>query len=154
MGLRTSMARIGAVGVMAAALGAVSCDERLSDVTGPSPDLAPRFASIQKEIFETTDQAGRNACVNCHTTAGGRNPPMGLNLTSGFSYEALVNVPSREKPALMRVAPGDPENSYLIHKMEGRSGIVGLKMPFNGPPFLTDGQIMVVKRWIEIGAPR
>jgi hypothetical protein len=54
----------------------------------------------------------------------------------------------------MRVKPGDPENSYLIHKMEGRSGIVGMKMPFNGPPFLTEGQILVVKRWIEIGAPR
>jgi hypothetical protein len=54
----------------------------------------------------------------------------------------------------MRVKPGDPGNSYLIHKMEGRSGIVGMKMPFNGPPFLTEGQILVVKRWIEIGAPR
>jgi hypothetical protein len=54
----------------------------------------------------------------------------------------------------MRVKPGDPENSYLIHKMEGRPGISGRRMPWVGPPFLTDGQILVVKRWIEIGAPR
>jgi hypothetical protein len=78
---------------------------------------------------------------------------MGLNLT-GDSDAALVNVPSRERPELMRVKPGDPENSYLIHKMEGRAGIVGGRMPFTGPPFLTEGQILVVKRWIEIGAPR
>ena len=153
MNLRTSMARTGAIGVLLAALGAAGCDEKLRDVTGPSPDLVPTFASIQREIFEVTDLAGRNACVSCHTNAGGRIPPQGLNLT-GDSYSSLVNVPSRGKPQLMRVAPGDPENSYLIHKMEGRSGIVGLKMPFNGPPFLTAGQIQVVKRWIEIGAPR
>jgi hypothetical protein len=54
----------------------------------------------------------------------------------------------------MIVAPGDPERSYLIHKLEGRPGIVGLQMPRNGPPYLTAGQIQVIKRWIEIGAPR
>jgi hypothetical protein len=152
MQLRASMARVGAVGVVIAALGAASCDESLREVTGPSPDLVPTLASIQKEIFETTDLAGRNSCVSCHTNVG-RFPPMGLNL-AGDSYAALVNVPSRERPALMLVEPGDPENSYLIHKIEGRSGIVGTKMPFNGPPFLTPGQILVVKRWIELGAPR
>jgi hypothetical protein len=78
---------------------------------------------------------------------------MGLNLT-GDSHAALVNVPSRERPELMRVKPGDPENSYLIHKMEGRPSIIGLRMPFSGPPHLIEGQILVVKRWIEIGAPR
>lgn len=153
MNLRTTMAPVRAVGVVAVALLAASCDESLRDVAGPSPDLAPTYASIQRDIFELTDQAGRNACVNCHTNAGGRVPPQGLNLT-GDSYAALVNVPSRGRPDLMRVKPGDPENSYLIHKMEGRSGIVGLKMPFNGPPFLTSGQIQIIKRWIEIGAPR
>jgi hypothetical protein len=54
---------------------------------------------------------------------------------------------------MVRVLPGDPENSYLIHKVEGRPGIVGLRMPRSGPPYLTDGQILVIKRWIEIGAP-
>jgi hypothetical protein len=27
-------------------------------------------------------------------------------------------------------------------------------MPFSGAPFLTDGQILILKRWIAIGAPR
>ena len=49
--------------------------------------------------------------------------------------------------------PGDPDASYLIHKLEGASDITGLRMPRNGPPFLTAGQILVIRRWIEVGAP-
>ena len=75
-----------------------------------------------------------------------------MNLTEGNSYASLVGVASIEKPALQRVVPGDPENSYIIHKLEGRAGIAGARMPFNGTP-LTDGQILVIKRWIELGAP-
>ncbi len=59
---------------------------------------------------------------------------------------------SRGKVGAIRVIPGDPENSYLIHKLEGRPGIVGVRMPLIGPPYLTDGQILVIKRWIELGA--
>jgi hypothetical protein len=50
------------------------------------------------------------------------------------------------------VIPGDPENSYLIHKLEGRPGIVGTQMP-RGDVRLSAGQILVIKRWIERGAP-
>ena len=152
MNLRTWTLFTGAIGVLSLTL-SVGCDEKLSDLTGPSPELVPTFASIQREIFEKTDLAGRNSCLSCHTTVG-RNPPQGLSLLGDAAYAGLVNVASRQRPGLMRVAPGDPENSYLIHKLEGRSGIVGGRMPFNGPPFMTAGQILVVKRWIEIGAPQ
>jgi hypothetical protein len=54
----------------------------------------------------------------------------------------------------MRVDPGNPDRSYMVHKIEGRAGIVGRRMPFNGPPYLTDGQILIMRRWIERGAPR
>jgi len=151
--VRTAMASLlRAIGVLATALILASCDEPLRDLAGPSPDLEPTIDSIQRNIFQLTDEAGRNACVNCHTSVG-RVPPMGLDLTAD-AHAALVNVPSRERPELMRVKPGDPENSYLIHKMEGRASIVGSRMPFNGPPYLTEGQIAIVKRWIETGAPR
>ena len=134
------------------AVGLSGCDEKLSDVTGPTPNLQPTFSSIQHDIFEASDSSGRTICVQCHTNAGGRIPTGGLNLTAGVSYSNLVNVASREKPGVLRVSPGDPDNSYLIHKIEGRSGIVGVRMPFTGPPYLTDGQILVIKRWIELGA--
>jgi hypothetical protein len=138
--------------IVACALAAGACDERLRDVTGPSPDLVPTFTSIQAEIFESTDLAGRVACVNCHT---GRIPNIALNFSPGQDvYAQLVGVPSRQRPQMMLVAPGDPENSYLVHKLEGRPGIIGLRMPRSGAPFLTEGQMLVIKRWIEIGAPR
>lgn len=140
------------VGVMVCAVLAGACDERLKDVTGPSPNLQPTFASIQKEIFETTDLAGRTSCVSCHTNQG-RNPSGGLNLF-GASYDALVNVASRGRPDLKLVVPGDPDGSYLIHKLEGKSGIVGVRMPRAGPPYLTGGQMLVIRRWIALGARR
>jgi len=139
--------------LLLAGLTAMACDESLSKLAGPTPSLEPTFASVQKEIFETTDAAGRVACVNCHTSTG-RNPSAGFNLNHDVAYDQLVNVPSSRKPGAIRVIPGDPENSYLVHKIEGRPGIVGVRMPQNGPQYLTDGQTLILKRWIANGAPR
>ena len=139
--------------VVAAAVfaGTAACDENLSDLTGPTPSLQPTFSSIQKEIFDTTDSSGRLACVNCHTSIG-RVPPAGLDLTAGNSYSRLVGVSSVERPGVLRVVAGDPDNSYLVHKLEGRSDIVGGRMPRGTGPFLTDGQMLVIRRWIAEGA--
>jgi hypothetical protein len=137
--------------VLITALSMIGCDEKLSDLTGPTPNLQPTFSSIQRDIFEASDSSGRTPCVQCHTNVG-RNPSGGLNLISGASYSALVGVGSLLKPGAVRVIAGDPNNSYLIQKLEGAAGIAGRRMPFNGPPYLTDGQILVIKRWIELGA--
>ena len=139
--------------LIAATAALTACDEKLSSIAGPTPNLEPTFASIQKEIFETTDSAGRVACTGCHTS-NGRTPAGGLNLNHDVAYDNLVNVPSRAKPGAIRLIPGDPENSYIVHKVEGRSGITGRRMPFSGEPFLAAGQVLILKRWIEIGAPR
>jgi len=76
----------------------------------------------------------------------------GLNLTGTGAYAALVNAPSRDKPGAIRVIPGDPDGSYVIQKLEGAPGIVGQRMPQSGPPFLTPGQIAIIRRWIADGA--
>jgi len=133
-------------------LAAAACDQPLSSIGGPTPLLEPRFSSIQAQIFESADSAGRLACVSCHTNVG-RTPPAGLILTHDVAYAQIVNMPSTRKSGAIRVIPGDADNSYLVHKVEGLSDIVGLRMPFSGPPYLTDGQIMILKRWIELGAP-
>jgi hypothetical protein len=137
--------------VLITALSMIGCDEKLSDLTGPTANLQPTFSSIQHDIFETSDSSGRTPCVQCHTNVG-RNPAGGLVLLSGTSYSALVGVGSLQKVGAIRVIAGDPSNSYLIQKLEGAAGIAGRRMPFNGPPYLTDGQILVIKRWIELGA--
>ena len=136
-----------------AVVGGAGCDEKLSSITGPTPDLTPTFSSIQQNIFIAADSSGRAACTGCHSTVGGRNPSAGLDLASATAHAQLVNVPSNAKAGAVRVIPGDPENSYLIHKLDGRLGIVGQRMPRTSGPFLTDGQVLVIKRWIELGAP-
>jgi hypothetical protein len=135
---------------IAATVGITACDEKLSDLTGPTPNLQPTFSSIQQNIFEASDSSGRLACTQCHNAIGSLFT--GLNLTNAVAYANLVNVPVREKAGARRVIPGDPENSYLIQKLEGRAS-VGARMPLNSPAYLTDGQIRVIKRWIELGAP-
>jgi hypothetical protein len=130
------------IAVAGVAMGA--CDEKLSDLTGPTPNLQATFSSIQSEILS-------QRCAGCHNGTT-RFLPALMNLTEGNAYASLVGVASVEQPGLQRVAPGDPENSYLIHKVEGRSGITGQRMPLAGTP-LTDGQILVIRRWIELGAP-
>jgi len=134
--------------MLVALIGTAGCDEKLSDLVGPTPNLRPTFASIRAEIIDKTDSAGRAACVNCHRPQGGT--PMNL---VDDPYAALVGVASRQKAGATLVVPGDPDGSYLIHKLEGRSDIVQLRMPRNGPPYLTSGQIAVIRRWIENGAP-
>ena len=137
--------------VVSLACTAAACDEKLSEVAGPTPNLEPTLSSIQREIFNTQDSTGRLACIQCHTNAG-RVPPMGLNLLEGQSYASLVDRRSVGKPAATLVAPGDPDNSYLIHKLEAAPGIVGERMPRNAGPFLTAGQISIIRRWIQLGA--
>ena len=146
------MLRLGTLLLCAGGLVLSGCDEKLSSIAGPTPTLEPTFKSIQRDIFQTTDVAGRTACVTCHTNVG-RNPSGGMNLLADVAYSQLVNTPSARKAGVIRVIPGDPENSYVIQKLRGRSDIVGVRMPQNGPPYLTDGQIRIFARWIEIGAP-
>ena len=139
------------VAAVAAGLGAIACDEKLSDVTGPTPNLEPTLSSIQREIFSSSDSSGRAACTQCHNNQGAQ-VAAGLNLVEGQSYQNLVGRNSTGKPGAIRVIPGDSENSYLIHKLEGRADIVGERMPRTGGPFLTPGQIAVIREWIDRGA--
>jgi hypothetical protein len=126
------------------------CDESLEKFAGPTPTLEPSFSAIQRDIFNATDSAGRLACTGCHNAIGARTN--GMNLTGETAYATLVHVPSVGKPSAIRVVPGDPDASYLIQKIEGSPGIVGVRMP-QRPPYLTPGQIAIIRRWIELGAP-
>jgi hypothetical protein len=98
--------------------------------------------SIQDNVFTPI-------CTQCHAGAGA---PLGLRLDEASSYAMLVNAPSVEVPSLNRVTPGDPDNSYLIHKLEGRAA-VGAQMPL-GQPALPAATIAVIRQWIANGAPK
>jgi hypothetical protein len=143
---------ISAALLAAAVLATAACDESLSSIAGPTPNLEPTFSSIQREIFESGDSSGRAACVSCHDAI--RSQFAGrLNLLHDVAYAQLVNVASAQKPGLLRVTPGRSSDSYLVHKLEGGPDILQLRMPRNGPPYLTAGQMTIIRRWIDIGAP-
>jgi len=76
-----------------------------------------------------------------------------MALDHDSAYDAIVNVASPRKTGALRIVPGNPDASYLVQKVEGASGIVGVRMP-QGGPYLSDGQIMILRRWIQLGAPR
>jgi hypothetical protein len=107
-----------------------------------TPSANSDFQEIQDTIFTPV-------CTACHVGAGA---PQGLRLDAGNSYALLVNVASAEAPGTMRVNPGNPNASYLVQKIEGTAA-VGVRMPANGPPYLPQDRIDLVRRWIAAGAP-
>ncbi len=107
-----------------------------------SSGLAPDFDSIQANIFTPV-------CSSCHI---GATAPLGLRLDAGNSYDLLVGRASVQESGLFLVAPGDPNSSYLIRKLEG-SASVGGQMPL-GAPALAQADIDVVRQWITSGALR
>ncbi|HEX5758723.1 MAG TPA: hypothetical protein VF121_05975 [Thermoanaerobaculia bacterium] len=104
---------------------------------------ALRFAQIQGEIFTPVC-----AKAGCHDAATAQN---GLVLEAGRSYALLVGHPALGA-AMPRVAPGEPERSYLLKKLRGDPDISGDRMPLDGPPFLTAQQIEGIAGWIRAGA--
>jgi uncharacterized protein (TIGR03118 family) len=109
---------------------------------------AATLSQIQAEVFTPM-------CSGCHNgsqPAGGALPGSQNLSSASASFAALVGVASREQPGVMRVQPGDPANSYLIQKLEGAAGILGVRMPFGGP-YLDQATIDRIKSWIAAGAP-
>lgn len=149
--IRGALARLGSAAGLSLLALAAGCDEKLSDIAGPSPGLQPTLSSITQNIFASTDSSGRAACTQCHTSQG-RAPAANLNLLPDAAHAQLVNVPSIQKPGAVRVIPGDADNSYLVQKLEGHPGIVGQRMPRNAGPFLTEGQMLIIRRWVTQGA--
>ena len=105
--------------------------------------LGATLDEIQAAVFTPTC-----ATSNCHT---GANPAGGLDLRDAdTSFAQLVDVPSGDDPMILRVAPGAPDDSYLVHRIEGT---VAPQMPL-GRPALTAEEIAAIRQWITDGAAR
>jgi hypothetical protein len=68
------------------------------------------------------------------------------------SFANLVGVASSQQPAVLRVATGDPDNSYLVQKIEGTAAS-GARMPLGGGA-LPQAVIDDIRQWISDGANR
>ena len=92
------------------------------------------LSQIQANVFAPK-------CAGCHDST---------MADANSSYMWLVNKASGEQPTLLLVKPGDPDNSYLIRKMEG-TAISGLIMPPSGK--IDQATINQIRNWITSGAP-
>jgi len=102
------------------------------------------FARQIAQILQTN-------CAPCHLTG---DEPGGMRLYPSAAYGSIVGVKAQGNPALVRVAPGDPEASYLLHKVRGTHldfGGVGVQMPFGQTPISKQDQDLI-RQWIAQGA--
>jgi hypothetical protein len=108
-----------------------------------------QFDQIQRTIF---DQHCLSA--GCHN---GQSQAGALNLSTGASYDQLVNVvpnnPVALSAGLLRVDPFNPDNSFLLVKLTGPAPGEGTRMPQGMDP-LSPSDIATIQSWIEAGAPR
>lgn len=117
----------------------------------PTPSASPTlslFAQIQQTIFNPT-------CTDpfCHDSVGISG---NLTLIEGDAYAELVGVEPDNRTArdlgLLRVDPGNPDNSLLLIKLEGPTDpFLGGQMPLGKDP-LSAEQIQLVRDWIAAGA--
>jgi hypothetical protein len=137
----------------------IMIDELLLSVAASSEGCGPRatptstpvevtLARVQSMIFTP-----RCAVLSCH---GGPFVAGGLNLEEGQSYDQLVGKDPQDGAAvalgLKRVDPFNPDNSFLVIKVEGPDSLtLGTRMP-QLPPNLTGGQIQLIRDWIAQGA--
>lgn len=104
------------------------------DAPGPPPVVGVTFAQVRPILAVH--------CMRCHTTDGVLGAaPEGLRLTDLPSVVA-----PRERPV---VIAGHPEASLLLRHVRG---LEQPRMPFDGPPWLTEEEIDTLTEWIRAGA--
>jgi hypothetical protein len=99
-------------------------------------NMRATFSNIQTEVFSKSC-----ATPACHS---GTQAP---TLSAGQSYGNLVNQASLQNPSLLRVKPGDSNNSYLMKKLTGDGTSI---MPPSGQ--LSEAKIDSIALWINNGA--
>ncbi|MBI3081950.1 MAG: hypothetical protein HYY94_03380 [Gemmatimonadetes bacterium] len=123
----------------------MSCLVAACDQSGLEPGEVSFSRQVQPILTD------RCAFGGCHAST---SPAAGQSLAEGLAYMNIVNVPSQELPSMDRVKPGDPDRSYLVHKIQGTHlevGGSGLRMPWGQEP-LSDDQINRIRAWIQQGA--
>lgn len=80
-------------------------------------------------------------CVKCHRPDAQNGPPEGLSLQT---YQQITGGGERAV-----VIPGLPKASELVRRIVG---IAHPRMPFDGPPWLSNNEIALITDWIKQGA--
>ncbi len=105
--------------------------------------IGPTLDQIQAVVFGPK-------CSSCHSGNGSTSGINDMDLRNAASSLAtLVNVTSAQDSNFTRVIPGDPANSYVVHKLQGVA-TVGGAMPPTG--MLPAAEISAIEQWITDGA--
>ena len=118
-----------------------------ANAPAPSPTLAARTprpspAPGEPLRYEHVEPIFAANCTSCHSPSGLMGPPPeGLMLGS---YNDILHSP--ERPVLL---PGNPAASLIVRHIRG---IQSPRMPFNGPPWLSDQDTRLIEQWIRDGA--
>ena len=120
--------------------------------TDPTPNQSPSGLNQKAGLSHATDiqPIWDESCTSgCHPG----NDSM-LSLESDYAWKTMVVIPSVEVPLMDRVEPGEPDQSYLVHKVEDTHldvGGMGFAMP-NFSDLLSEEEIQLIRDWIEQGA--
>jgi len=109
---------------------------------------APRAKAVSdpradgRILYSEVSRIFGQACIKCHSDNGimGR-PPEALRLDS---YSAILAGGER-----VAVIPGNAQASEVYRRIQG---LARPRMPFDGPPWLDDADIALLKDWIDGGA--
>ncbi|MEZ4385354.1 MAG: carboxypeptidase-like regulatory domain-containing protein [Nannocystaceae bacterium] len=109
--------------------------------TGAGADGECDFEADIQPIF-----TARCATAGCH---GAMNPQLGLDLSPGAAFAALVGIQSAGQPDKLLVSAGEPAASVLVDKLSATPS-AGLRMPVGAP--LSDAELARIDAWITAGA--
>ena len=107
-----------------------------TDTDPPATTCKPDLESIQQIFQRSCAQQG------CHAAA---EPAAALDLVSPGLEARLVGVPAASCDGT-RVVPGDPEQSFLYHKLVAEMPACGLRMPLAGA--LPAEELACIEQWI------
>jgi hypothetical protein len=145
-----------AAALAALAAGAAGCGTDEPPPTGPDTEADPDPLDVHTtpapgSLDDIYDRVIAKRCSGqpglCHN--GQFEPNLS---TPGLTYAYLVNRPAIEKPALLRVRPGDASRSLFIDKIRNRNG-VATQMPLGAEP-LEEADVAALEKWINDGALR
>jgi len=119
--------------------------------------IEPTWASIYAGVIEP-----RCALAGCHAIGADGRPPAGALGLEGAAaaHGSLVGVRADgsatcRATGLARVAPGDPDASLLMHKLEGEAPdgfhVCAERMPLGRDP-LPSVHLAAIRAWIAAGA--
>ncbi len=142
MRISTAVVTLSACGSNAGVAGAVASDDAGVPAT---------FTEIYAEFFPATTNA---RCNFCHSmpSSNSSNGMLSVGMDRESAYQALVGPISTSKKCAGKalVVPNDPDRSLFFQKLASTPPCGG-RMPVGGMK-LSEGQLQMVRSWIEDGA--